>query len=456
MTLLEKNWPLSVRALFICLLLALFASLIIGLPITRSAVEHLEQQQSQLRQTLTKQVSLQSAEAIFSQDLLSLNVILAAITEDRSVHYAAVYNLNNELMAEQGSTNDTQSQPISIQHQNEVIGLLEIQLDDTTIAQRTWQLYGLWIVVSLFFVILSSLIGWLIGRTLGRKLQVSQYELEHLGAIKQITEHQSGEFNDLSKALKKLHDTTTLQKVTHHALSRYMQPQLTPSWQHRQLVIETDYTQGAVLFFKLANLDQAQQELDKTELASLLEHHYSVIQQAAKLYNGCVTHYEHNGIMVLFDQEQNDDKHSFHGICTGLLVLGLLKQLNEDRSKQGLHNVDFQLALHCGDILTRRFPNTAQVDTKPWLAMNNDKEACHGAALLCEQSEANALLVSKSAIESGQLAGQLSMQKHHNLIQLNGSEPVVSYWIEAFIPNYQALIERQVEHLAHNYPKQIR
>lgn len=455
MTLLEKNWPLSVRALFICLLLALFASLIIGLPITRSAVEHLEQQQSQLRQTLTKQVSLQSAEAIFSQDLLSLNVILSAITEDSGVHYAAVYNLNNELMAEQGSTNDAQSQPISIQYQNEVIGLLEIQLDDSTITQRTWQLYGLWVVVSLFLAILSSLIGWFIGRTLGRKLQISQYELEHLGTIKQVTEHRFGEFNDLSKALNKLHDSTTQQKIAHQALARYMQPQLTPSWQNRQLVIENDYSQGAVLFFKLANLDQVQQELGKTELASLLEHHYTVIQQAAKLYNGYVTHYEHNGIMVLFDQVQNDGKHGFHGICTGLLVLGLLKQLNDERNKQGLHGVTLQLALHCGDILTRRFPSTAQVDAKPWLAMNNDKEACHGAALLCEQSEANSLLVSKSIIESGQLAGQLSLHKHHNLIQLNGAEPVVSYWVEAFIPNYQALIERQVEHLGAQLLKAI-
>jgi len=447
MTFSEKNWPLSLRALVVTCVLAVIASLVIGLPLTRSAIEHLEQQQSQLRQTLTKQISLQAAEAIFSQDLLSLNVILSSAVEDDGVLYAAVYDLNNELMAEQGSANDSPSQPISIQYQNEVIGLLEVMLNSEPLSQRSLQLYGLWFVLSLIFIIISALVGYFVGRMLGQKLETSQYELENLGTIKKVTALHTGEFKSFSDALAKLHDSTTGQRLMHQALSQYMQPQINPMWQDRQLGVESEYTQGAVLLFKIANLEQAQQDMEKSELAQLLDQHFQLIQQAAKLYNGCVASYEHDGVMVLFSQDQSDDKHSFHGICTGLLVLGLVAQVNAERKKQGLNSVEFKLALHCGDILSRRFPTLNQVEPQPWLAMNNDHEACHGAALLCAQSEANALLVSKSAIEQGQLASQLTLTKHHNLTQLNSGDPAVSYWVEGFIPNYQALIERQVEHL---------
>ncbi|NVK38367.1 MAG: hypothetical protein HWE18_10605, partial [Gammaproteobacteria bacterium] len=149
MTLLEKNWPLSLRALFIALCTSIVASLIVGLPITRSAVEHLEQQQTELRHTLTRQVSLQAAEAIFSQDLLSLNVILSALTDYPDIRYAAVYDLNNKVVAEQGDADDSQGLPMSIQYQNEVIGLLEIRLNNQPLSARTWQLYGLWLILSL-------------------------------------------------------------------------------------------------------------------------------------------------------------------------------------------------------------------------------------------------------------------------------------------------------------------
>lgn len=447
MTFSEKNWSLSLRALMVACVLAVIASLVIGLPLARSAIEHLEQQQSQLRQTLTKQISVQAAESIFSQDLLSLNVILSSAVEDNGVLYAAVYDLNNTLMAEQGRANESISQPISIQYQNEVIGLLEVMLNSQPLTKLTVQLYSLWFVLSLIFIIISALAGWFVGRMLGRKLETSQYELENLGTIKQVTPLHTGEFKDFSDALAKLHDSTTGQRLMHQALSQFMQPQITPSWQNRQLGTESDYTQGAVLLIKIANLDHAQQNMDKSELAQLLDQHFNLIQQAAKLYNGCVANYEHDGVLVLFSQEQNDEKHNFHGICTGLLVLGLVKQVNAERKKHNLQSVEFQLALHSGDILQRRFPSLNQVETQPWLAMNNDREASHGAALLCAQSEANGLLVSKPAIEQGQLASQLILSKHHNLTQLNTGDPVVSYWVEGFIPNYQALIDRQVEHL---------
>ncbi|MFY0700480.1 MAG: hypothetical protein JXR04_06635 [Bermanella sp.] len=452
MTLLEKNWPLSIRALFVALLISILASVIVGLPITRSAVEHLEQQQAELRHTLTRQVSLQAAEAIFSQDLLSLNVILSTLTEYPDIRYAAVYDLNNQVVAEQGDADDSTGVPMSIQYQNEVIGLLEIRLNDGPLEQRSLQLYASWLVLSALFTTLCALGLWFLGLRIGKKLQQSQYELEHLGAIKEVTPLTQGEFKEFSEALARHHQLTNQQKALHHALGQYMQPQQFPIWQPRTLTVENEYLSGAVLFFKIANLEQVQQDMNKLELAQLLDHYHQLITQAAKLYSGTVVSYEGDGIMVLFNKDHSDDKHCFHGVCTGLLVLGLMRDINEARAKQQQVELTFKLALHCGDILTRRFPSTAQADAYPWLAMNNDKEACNGAALLCEMSEANALLMSKTCVEQGQLASQLSLNKHHNLVQVNQADPIVCYWVAHLSPNYQALIERQIEHISAQYP----
>jgi len=130
MTLKQQNWPFRYRVLFFSLTLSLLAILIIALPIAHTAVQQLEQQASQLRNTLSKQASLQASNAIFSQDYLSLNVILSTLVEHPHIAYAAVYSLNNEVIAEQGQAIKTQSSPMSIQYQDEIIALLEVRLDE--------------------------------------------------------------------------------------------------------------------------------------------------------------------------------------------------------------------------------------------------------------------------------------------------------------------------------------
>ena len=170
---LQQNWPLKTRALFLALLLSLSAAFIVGLPITRASVEQLELQSVQLRKTLSKQVSIQASEAIFSQDLLSLNVILAALVKDPLIRYGAVYDLNNEVIAEQGFADTEQGRPLSIRYQSEVIGLLEIRLDRSSLDHAINRLYGLWFVLSSLFCIIGSLIGWFAGRYIGNKLELN-------------------------------------------------------------------------------------------------------------------------------------------------------------------------------------------------------------------------------------------------------------------------------------------
>lgn len=445
---LQQNWPLKYRALCLALFISLSASLLVGLTITRSSIEQLEQQSLQMRNTLSKQVSIQASEAIFSQDLLSLNVILATLVKDPLIRYGAVYNLNNEIMAEQGLADTDQGQPLSIRYQDEVIGLLEIRLDRTQLDQAIARLYGLWFVLSSLVCIVGSIIGWASGRYLGRKLEQSHKQIMRLGESDlQISTHNLGELKPLTSALAVHHQQLIDQAAVSQALNQFINTE-TPL--HEQLDSAGQYSHAAILFINLENLAEVQNQLSASALTTLLNDYYSLINQAADLYSGHVDRYQGRGVMVLFGLPNKDQKDCFHGVCTALLLLGLFKEFNQARIHKELPVIDFQLGLHAGTVLTTPV-DIDVLDNQPLsMAMG---ETHHIAARLARKAQPHRLLISEDVMQHGQLAGQLIINKHGMIKGSSQQQQIETFWVEYLTPNYQALIDRQIQHISRPSPK---
>jgi class 3 adenylate cyclase/uncharacterized membrane protein affecting hemolysin expression len=440
---LQQNWPLKHRALFIALFLSLTAAFIVGLPITRSSVEQLELQSVQLRNTLSNQVSIQASEAIFSQDLLSLNVILDALIKDPLIRYGAVYNLNNELLAEQGFTDSAQSRPMSIRYQSEVIGLLEISLDRSQLDQSINRLYILWVVLSILLCIIGSLVGWLSGRYIGYKLEVIEAQVRQLGnSGLQIQINNTGELKPLTQAIAHYHQTLLGKAAVSKALNKFMES-ANPLDPTPSIPVNSDciHTHAAVLSIHLMNVLEAQEQLSSSELASLLNQYYAFIDESAALYNGHVERYMGKSVMVLFGVPDENIKDCFHGICMALLLIGLLKEFNRQRHSENLPAIDFQLGLHAGKVQA----NTCINKQDPtYMAMG---DTLHSAAMLSRKAQPNRLLVSQDVIQHGQLAGQLILNKYESIQGMSQDKNIETFWVNNLIPNYQALIDRQVLHI---------
>jgi len=446
MTQRQKNWPFIHRAIVIAIVFSLLASVLLGWVIVNSAQAHIQQQAQSLRYTLSKQASQQAADAIFSQDLLSLNVILGGLTEHQDISYAAVYDLNNQVVAEQGQgRNSHTTQPMSIRYQNEVIGFLDIRMNNQALDQRIYQIYGLWLILSLLLLVISLCAAWLIGNRLGRAVRDTCNDVSHLGELGySITQHKTAELNLLSDALQQYHGQQQAKQAMYDALNQFMTPRLSGSEEEAQRPLDelsNHYTYGAILFIDFVSVHDAQAQLPPEELAKLLNDYYFFIHQAAQLYNGQVDKYAGDGVMVLFGIAQDDDKGSFHGACTALLIIGLIKQFNQQRLEQGLPTLDFRLGLHCGDLL-------ASPSEQHGLGYEAVGDAIHIAAQLCRQSQANRLLLSKQALDAGILGNQLVTSKYKPIVDGRHGQELQTYWAEHLIPSYQALIERQIRHIS--------
>jgi len=444
--------PLSHLGLVVGVIIGLLASLLVGLPVTRTSLEILEKDNQQLHATLSKQVSVQAAEAIFSQDLLSLNVILSGLIEDPRIQYGAVYNLSNKVIAEQGKAESEQTIPVSIRYQDQVIGLLEIRLDPAPAQAAHSQLYGLWIVLNCLFSAISALIGWAIGRFLGHHLERLAQSMEQWPAIGQgaLSEKGLGELSRLEQSIEQSASGQRAQRAMISAINQFMTPSMEEDLSFRfcKPQLPEHYTHGAVLFIDILDLADVQEDVSPMGLAHMLNQYYTLIHQAAKLYNGSVDKYMGDGVMVLFGVPQPNEKDVFHGVCTALLLIGLLDTYNRQRKEQGLPILQFQLGLHSGRLLAGTFGDQ---DNLSYTAVG---DVIHHAARLCRKSQPSKLLVSQKAIEDGAIIGQISVEDGP---ELNGDPALKSKWVLSLIPTYQALIERQTQHICaqHIHPNAL-
>lgn len=432
-----QNWPLKYLSIGVALALSLFATLIIALPISNAAIQSMELQAQSLRNTVSKQASRQAAEAIFSQDLLSLNVILAGLVENPNIRYAAIYNLENKVMAEQGFADTVQGEPLSIQYQNQVIGLLEIRFDRGPLEQAIWQIYGLLVIFGLVLAVVASSLGWLIGKRLQTSFsQLTQDMLQLENPEHPLSRHKLSGLFQHSELLGQLRSKQLNSKRLNCALSQLYASQFDQHgnlcFQDKKKLLSKDH--GTILTINLQDFSQQTSHIEPSELADLLKQYYYYFNKAARLYSGTLCHYADGGITLLFGLEDSDNKHRFHGVCAGLLIIGLIKQYNLQQAQQQLPALNFRLGLHEGDILlSQNEPSN--------ITVQGDSVAI--AAHICTMAEDNQLLASQYIIAQGQLAPQLMTSPN----ALPSSLDIETLYIDNLTPNYQALIERQVQHI---------
>ncbi|WP_447753863.1 AhpA/YtjB family protein [Pseudomonas nicosulfuronedens] len=173
----QRRVPIALRIAIHGLLLVAAALVIYACVMGLQFKQAMQQQADALGQSLTTQTAQSATELLVSNDLLSLNVLLNNLTKNPLVAHAAIYSVDNRILAEsgtrpkQGLLGDAEglySTPITFQ---EVIaGHLRISLDMHQFEQPmtvSLQSMGL---ISLILLLLTLTFGLRLGRQISTPL----------------------------------------------------------------------------------------------------------------------------------------------------------------------------------------------------------------------------------------------------------------------------------------------
>ncbi|NQD93599.1 histidine kinase [Pseudomonas sp. CrR25] len=407
----QRRVPLALRIASHSLLLVALALVIYAWVIGMQFKQAMQQQAEALGTSLITQTATSATELLVSNDILSLNVLLSNLVKNPLVAHAAIYSVDNRILAEAGSrpgksmlgeTEGLYSTPITFQ---EVIaGQLRISLDMRQFQQpMTISLQSMGIL-SLILLALALSLSLRLGRHISTPLlQLRVWlrdpddpapgagRLDEIGDLarqlqarlvpeKPEAEPEADTFDDeqdveqeASDYLDELDDEPDFEVRDLHD-ERFDEPDQavrTPLHHFPRNAEEDDdpfadlreeHTpppiaqpdpsvprQSAVLAIQLGAQEQLRR-LPRTRLLDLLQRYRDCLNQAAALYQGELHTLNDGSSLMLFHSQDSDEDYLTHAICCGELMRALGHALQIEVADSGI-TLQLQLGLALGDEL---------------------------------------------------------------------------------------------------------
>ncbi|RRV15664.1 AhpA/YtjB family protein [Pseudomonas saudiphocaensis] len=402
----QRRIPLALRVVSHTLLLVTLALLIHAWVMGIQYKNAMQQQADALGQSLIMQTAASATDLLAANDILSLNVLLSNLVKNPLVAHAAIYSVDNRVMAESGSRpqrnllgNEEGLYSTPISFQEVIAGHLRISLDLQKLRQPmtiSLQTMGL---ISLIVLVISLALSMRLGRQLSTPLLQLRVWLRDPddpapGAGRQ------DEIGDLARQLQarlvpeapepeiELDDSLgdvytadfevpTLPRADAHYADDGGADDELRAEEDSRLSSADDFDpfdddppfaepprsapyvapapqpviagKSAVLAIQLGAQEQLRR-LPRPRLTELLQRYRNSLQQAATLYQAELHTLNDGSSLMLFHSQDDEQNYLTHAICCGELMRALGHALQIEVADTGI-TLNLQLGLTQGEDL---------------------------------------------------------------------------------------------------------
>lgn len=459
----QRRIPLALRIASTNIFLVALALVIYACVMGLQFKQAMHEQADALGQSLTTQTATSATELLVSNDILSLNVLLGNLVKNPLVAHAAIYSVDNRILAEAGQRprNSLLGEAeglyqTKITFQDVTAGQLRISLDMSQFQQPMLiSLQSMGILGAILLALALSL-----SLRQGRHITLPLLQLrvwlrdphpytpaidrqDEIGDIaRQLharlapppppepepePEEEEDDFDDLHEAAPpakpapraKVSAAQADEDEDDAAFAGLLDEESAP----KAAVVESDEPQNsAVLAVQLGSQEQLRR-LPRTRLTELLERYRDCLEQAASLYEG-ETHTLNDGsTLVLFHSRDCGEDYLTNAICCGELLRALGHALQIEVADSGI-TLQLQLGLALGDDLQ----GLEQVD----LLMAEKAQD----ALALSQHSRNLLLVER------QISDDALIRQRARIRPI--ASPEGACCVERLMEPYPSMLERQL------------
>jgi len=458
----QRRVPLALRIATTNIFLVALALVIYACVMGLQFKQAMHEQADALGQSLTTQTATSATELLVSNDILSLNVLLGNLVKNPLVAHAAIYSVDNRILAEAGQRprNSLLGEAeglyqTKITFQDVTAGQLRISLDMSQFQQPMLiSLQSMGILAAILLALALSL-----SLRQGRHITLPLLQLrvwlrdphpytpaidrqDEIGDIaRQLharlapppppePEPEEEAFEDEfdaphgeapAKPAQRARAIVQADEDDDEAFAGLLDDEEQPA--PKPAVVESDEPQNtAVLAVQLGSQEQLRR-LPRTRLTELLERYRGCLEQAASLYEGDIHTLNDGSTLVLFHSRDCGEDYLTNAICCGELLRALGHALQIEVADSGI-TLQLQLGLALADDLQ----GLEQVD----LLMTEKAQD----ALALSQHSRNLLLVER------QISDDALIRQRARIRPI--ASPEGACCVERLMEPYPSMLERQL------------
>ncbi|MEG9624039.1 MULTISPECIES: histidine kinase [Pseudomonas] len=453
----QRRVPLALRIashnIFLVALALVIYACVMGLQFRQA----MHEQADALGQSLTIQTANSATELLVSNDILSLNVLLGNLVKNPLVAHAAIYSVDNRMLAEAGQRPKNgllgEAEGLyqtKITFQDVTAGQLRISLDMSQFQQpMTISLQSMGILGGILLALALAL-SLRLGRHITTPLLQLRVWLRDPHPYTPATDRQD-EIGDLARQLhtrlapppppepeeieedfEDLDEVAAAPKATAKAKIATEDDEDDDAFaglidaedSHAKPVaaVSDEPQYSAVLAVQLGSQEQLRR-LPRTRLTELLERYRDCLEQAASLYDGETYTLNDGSTLLLFHSRDCGEDYLTNAICCGELLRALGHALQIEVADSGI-----TLQLQLGLVLADDLQGLEQVD----LLMTEKAQD----ALALSQHSRNLLLVERKISDDGLIRQRARIRPI--------ASPEGACCVERLMEPYPSMLERQL------------
>ncbi|MDG9881379.1 HAMP domain-containing protein [Pseudomonas putida CSV86] len=480
----QRRVPLALRIACHNIFLVALALVIYACVMGLQFKEAMHEQADALGQSLTTQTATSATELLVSNDILSLNVLLGNLVKNPLVAHAAIYSVDNRILAEAGQRpkNSLLGEAeglyqTKITFQDVTAGQLRISLDMSQFQQpMTISMQSMGILAGILLA-LALTMSLRLGRFISTPLLQLRVWLRDLDEYTPATERQD-EIGDLARQLhsrfapppKPVEPEPEIEDDFEEEAEPFEVRDLRdPHFDEAPAVVRTpkrvveaeededddafadlrddvapspgplanksaaarEPGKSAVLAVQLGSQEQLRR-LPRARLTELLERYRDCLDQAASLYEGEVQTLNDGSTLLLFHSQDSGDDYLTNAICCGELLRALGHALQVEVADSGI-TLQLQLGLALGEDLH----GLSQID----LLLTEKAQD----ALALSQHSRNLLLVERRISDDALIRQRARIRPI--------ASPEGACCVERLMEPYPSMLERQ---LARMHERQVK
>ncbi|MBF8731160.1 histidine kinase [Pseudomonas guariconensis] len=453
----QRRVPLALRIashnIFLVALALVIYACVMGLQFRQA----MHEQADALGQSLTIQTANSATELLVSNDILSLNVLLGNLVKNPLVAHAAIYSVDNRMLAEAGQRPKNgllgEAEGLyqtKITFQDVTAGQLRISLDMSQFQQpMTISLQSMGILGGILLALALAL-SLRLGRHITTPLLQLRVWLRDPHPYTPATDRQD-EIGDLARQLharlapppppepeeveedfEDLDEVAAAPKATAKAKIATEDDEDDDAFaglidaedSHAKPVaaVSDEPQYSAVLAVQLGSQEQLRR-LPRTRLTELLERYRDCLEQATSLYDGETYTLNDGSTLLLFHSRDCGEDYLTNAICCGELLRALGHALQIEVADSGI-----TLQLQLGLVLADDLQGLEQVD----LLMTDKAQD----ALALSQHSRNLLLVERKISDDGLIRQRARIRPI--------ASPEGACCVERLMEPYPSMLERQL------------
>lgn len=425
---------------YVLLMISISLLCIAGLVYTQQQWS-IQQQADALGKSLLQQTRVIAEGALSAEDTLSLAVLLRELVDNPYVSHAALYSVDNRILAEAGQRPKSSGNPAGfysqqLTFQNIIAGTLHLHIDMQHLQKPLNTSIQTLAAVGLALLILNAILAGLLGRSIARPLTNLSNWLSNPAPPAPYSQR-SDELGTLARQLTQhwANNLPTVEPQPAELTSAVLEPQQAaanqePSELAYQQVHDTvlaDATSNdprtAVLAVEFGSMEQLRQ-LPSEHLSALMSQYRHALQQAVDLHAGELYNLTDGRSVITFQSEHAD--YPRNAVLCGELLRAFSHTLQTEMAASGtlLH---IKLGLSDGP--------AQQKNTLGQLLLNDTTQT---ALTLCKHSH-NLLLLSND------------LAQHSAIIACSRIQPVLkpeqASCVETLLNNYPQRLQEQLQQI---------